>query len=282
MRLTIKHSSEYNFSSEVYFEPHFLRFKPRNTQYIQIESFKLKLLPNAAGISEILDPENNFTHLCWFDDLSDKLHIESELVLDSKNYNPYNFLISPQEYVTLPFEYSESLKRNLQASLEIKKINDSILLFATEVLESANYKTIDFLTNLTIQIHSDFKVESREYGSPLSAEQTFTLKRGSCRDLSWMMIQLLRNLGIAARFVSGYYYLPLEGGNYDLHAWVEVFIPGAGWIGFDPSHGIAASNRHIPVASSSHFENTMPVSGTIRGNATSDLTNNISIQAEDL
>jgi transglutaminase-like putative cysteine protease len=116
---------------------------------------------------------------------------------------------------------------------------------------------------LTKQLHDDFKVEYREEGAPLRPDDTFNLKKGSCRDLSWMQINLLRQLGIAARFVSGYYYFDMA---YELRVGGR-FIPGIGWLGLDP-HGIFTGNTHFPIASSAHFENTMPVSGGIRGSAT--------------
>ena len=94
-----------------------------------------------------------------------------------------------------------------------------------------------------------------------------------------MEIHLLRNMGIASRFVSGYFYLPLEKEGFDLHAWVEVFIPGAGWIGFDPSHGMVAGASHIPVASSAHYDNTMAVTGAVRGSASSELETKLWIEA---
>ena len=93
-----------------------------------------------------------------------------------------------------------------------------------------------------------------------------------------MEIHLLRQLGIAARFVSGYFYLSVDKPEFELHAWVEVFIPGAGWIGFDPTHGMIAGNMHMAVASSAHFENTMSVTGSVRGNAESVLKTNLLIE----
>jgi transglutaminase-like putative cysteine protease len=93
-----------------------------------------------------------------------------------------------------------------------------------------------------------------------------------------MQINLVRQLGIAARFVSGYYYFDMDTPNYELHAWIEVFLPGIGWLGLDPSHGIFTGNTHFPLASSAHYENTMPVSGGIRGSASSKLITQLAIE----
>ena len=164
---------------------------------------------------------------------------------------------------------------SISASMDSQSSNAAKFLKPSVPLIMA---AIPFLTNLTTKIHDDFILESRQEGIPFAPDKTFEIKNGSCRDLVWMQIQLLRHMGIAAKFVSGYFYLPLENSEFELHAWLEVFLPGAGWIGFDPSHGILAGNSHIPIASSTHFENTMTVTGTIRGEATSDLISKVMIE----
>ena len=149
--------------------------------------------------------------------------------------------------------------------------------YGNKILKESGGKTIDFISMLTQSIHRDFKLEIREEGKPHWPDETFIFGKGSCRDLAWMQIQLLRHLGFAARFVSGYFYPIVEDPEFELHAWVEVYIPGAGWIGFDPSHGLMASNSHIPIASSAQHEKTMTVTGNIRGSATSKLEANLMI-----
>jgi transglutaminase-like putative cysteine protease len=147
----------------------------------------------------------------------------------------------------------------------------SLLPIDALLVESDN-ETVAFLVALTRQIHRDFILEVRPVGDTLYALTTFNLKRGACRDLAWMQVQMLRAKGIAARFVSGYLYLPDSEGQHDLHAWVEAYLPGAGWLAFDPSHGVVCGSSYVPVSSSFHFENTMAVSGTIRGNAQTELS----------
>ena len=136
-----------------------------------------------------------------------------------------------------------------------------------------------FLSHLTRQINSDFDVIIRQLGPPYDPEMTFKLKKGSCRDLAWMQIHMLRHIGIASRFVSGYLYLPTDESEFELHAWVEVFLPGAGWFGLDPSQGMIVDYTYIPVVASAHFENTMPVTGNFRGtDTTSDMTSMIQLE----
>jgi transglutaminase-like putative cysteine protease len=278
MRLKIIHETEYQFTSEVFFEPHYLRFKPRNTPYLVPESFNLQISPEPVGISEHIDAENNLVDFCWFEGMYNKLHIRSELLCNTQLYNPFNFFLYPAMYSNLPFDYNEELKDIIQGALKVEKISSPLHEYGVKLLNESKANTVEFLTRLTRQIHDDFYVVIREKGIPLEPEITFSLKKGSCRDLAWMQIQLLRYFGIASRFVSGYYYLVVENPEFELHAWLEVFLPGAGWIGFDPSHGIIVANTHIPVASSAFYENTMSVSGSVRGNAASDLKTNLKIE----
>jgi transglutaminase-like putative cysteine protease len=278
MKFKIVHKTVYRFSSEVFFEPHFLRFKPKNTPFIRVEKFNLNIVPESAGLSEQVDSENNFVHFCWFEGMKNEMTINMDMVVDSMEFNPFNFILYPEQYFNVPFTYSESLTEILRPSLKVSAISNYLIEYGKKILHESGSDTLGFLANLTRNIHSDFMLEYRHFGEPHSPEKTFQQKHGSCRDLAWMQVQLLRHLGIAARFVSGYYYIQMEKPEFELHAWIEVFLPGAGWIGFDPSHGIVAGNTHIPVASSSHFENTMPVSGSVRGKATSDLITNLFIE----
>jgi transglutaminase-like putative cysteine protease len=278
MRLKIVHESVYEFSSEVFFEPHQLRFKPKNTPNLSVESFNLEISPTPKGISESSDIENNFFHFCWFEGLHHKLSVKSELVVDTPAYNPFNFIIYPNEYFQVPFEFKGNLRALLYPALVTEQIDQPLTDYGQRALRESTTGTVDFLIALTKKIHEDFTVHIREEGSPLEPDDTFNLRRGSCRDLTWMQIHLLRQMGMAARFVSGYFYPAAEEPQFELHAWVEVYIPGAGWIGFDPSHGIMASNAHIPIASSAHYENAMTIAGTIRGSATSKLHSELAIE----
>lgn len=278
MKFKIIHTTEYHFSSEVFFEPHYLRFRPKTTAFNNLEFFDLQFSPSPIGISEQSDTENNLIHFCWFEDLTKIFKIRAESLIEIKEHNPLNFILYPSSYLNFPFQYEESLRSQLAQSLTFESIKDILIEYGKNILIKSKFNTIEFLTNITNQIHSDFIVESRPIGIPFKADKTYELKKGSCRDLVWMQIQLFRYMGIASRFVSGYYYLPIENSSFELHAWLEVFLPGAGWIGLDPSHGVVAGNSHIPVASSSHFENTMPVTGTIRGDASSELISDVLIE----
>ena len=224
-----------------------------------------------------MDAENNTIHFSWYEGMHTKLSIKATSVLTIKPYNPFNFLLHPSSHNQLPFAYAEDLRKLLSPDLEKISIGQPLKEYGDLILSRVNGNTLAFLSELTKRIHKDFVLEIREIGEPYQPVETFELKKGSCRDFAWMQIQLLRHLGIAARFVSGYFYVEVDDPKYELHGWTEVFLPGAGWIGYDPSNGIRTSNLYFPVSSSATYLNTMPVSGSVRGNATSILTTSLEI-----
>lgn len=281
MIFEISHISEYTYSDEVSFEPHYFRFKPKNTPYLRVRDFEIKIEPEPSGLSEQIDVENNHILLCWFEGTYRQLKITSHSFIEAREYNPFNFLVHPPEYLKLPFEYDKKIKQLLKPLLYSEGLPNEMIDYRNDILLDSGNGSIDFLTELTKTIHKDFILKSRETGKPHQPEYTFKQKTGSCRDLAWMQIHLLRQSGIASRFVSGYYYIDNENPEFELHAWVEAYLPGAGWIGLDPGHGIFADAFHIPVAISAFQENTMPVSGTIRGNSKSELKNELHISLSD-
>jgi len=278
MTFKIIHQTDYIFDSEVFLDPHYLRFTPRQTPCITIKSFSLTVVKQPIGHKRIRDEENNSVDFYWFDGMTERLTIKAESILETKPFNPFDFILHPQHFNQLPFEYYESQKKLLSASLQKKTISEDLLEYGNSVLKASNFNTVSYLTALTKQIHANFAVVHREIGAPFSPSRTFKHKKGSCRDLAWMQINLLRKQGVAARFVSGYYYFEMDEPHYELHAWVDVFLPGAGWIGLDPSYGILTSNTHFSLAVSANPEYTMPVSGGIRGSAKSKLKTQLSIE----
>ncbi len=278
MRFEISHTSEYIYSKDVFFEPHYFRFKPKTTPHSFVKHFSISFEPEPSGFSEQIDIENNYLMLCCFDGLHHQLRITANSVVETDEYNPFTFCSSLQ-FLQMPFAYVKT-RQLLKPSLQTAGLSEPMIKYSTKLLNESDKKSIDFLLLLTKEIHRSFILVTRESGNSLEPDITFKRKHGSCRDLSWMQIHMLRNLGIASRFVSGYLYIDSPNPEFELHAWVEAYLPGAGWIGLDPSHGMLTSHFYIPVASSAFHENTMPVSGSVRGSATSTLKNELKISME--
>ncbi len=277
MKLSIKHKTSYMYSADVHFEPHYLRFKPRPNDFVSLEAFSLKVQPKPAGLSWQEDAESNIVCHAWFKEKCRHLQIESEVKLKLSKHNPFLFVVYPLRFLSYPFTYPQKLDTLLMAALESCHVSTELRHFGNDVMEHAKGSSLTFLSELTGAVHKNFKLITREVGEPYIARKTFEEKTGSCRDLAWMQIQLLRDMGFAAKFVSGYFFIE-ESATSDLHAWLEVFLPGAGWIGYDPSHGIAVLQTHIPVASSVLPEYTMPVTGSVRGSASSLLSAELRIE----
>lgn len=278
MNFTLIHQTRYDFSSEVFLEPHYLRFRPKPSPHASVLDVAIVLSPEPEGHKVIEDQEGNIIDFCWFESVTSSLSISVESKVKIANYNPFDFIIYPDTYGKVPFSYDKQLLQSLAPFLEHSPVTKALVDYVAQISSEAGHDTISFISKLTSQIHRDFSVEYRESGAPLSPTETFQSKKGSCRDLSWMLINVLRNVGIASRFVSGYYYFEVDKPAYELHAWVEVFLPSTGWLGFDPSHGIATGNTHFALASSAFADNTMPVTGGIRGSATSTLSTQLHIE----
>jgi len=278
MKYKISHDTQYTFSTPVFPEPHYLRLRPQVTPHQRVDAFALHISPTPTGISHLRDGENNLIDFCWFDGEHNHLRIRAESLVTIAEHNPFHFILYPDTALTLPFSYTDQQRKVLHTALLAAPIGADLLAYGPRLLAAAHFQTTNFLTQITREIQADFTSIYRETGPPLPPDQTFTDRVGSCRDLSWMLIHLLRTMGLAARFVSGYNYIDADDPEFELHAWVEVFLPGAGWVGFDPTHGLVAGMSHIPLVASADFENTMPVSGTIRGSARSTLTSTLVIE----
>ena len=278
MRYQITHHTTYDYSAQVFPEPHYLRFQPQTTAYARLESFDLEVSPAPAGLRHHRDAEGNLVAYTWFGGSCAQLVIRAESVVATREYNPLGFLLEGSTLRGPTPNYSDAQRQLLHASLAAPAVGAELHAFGDEVaLEVPEGDVVGFLLALARAVHGGFEAVYREVGPPLPPDETFRRRSGSCRDLSWMLIALLRRRGFAARFVSGYFYFELDPPAYELHAWVEVFLPGAGWFGIDPTHGLATGPSHLPLAASARPARTMPVTGGIRGDATSTMTNRLTI-----
>ncbi len=277
MKFEIKHYTHYRYDQPVLFEPHSLRFRPREDPFQRILDFDISINPRPASVSEYIDLDGNTVYQAWFNGASRELTINTTALVETNNKNPFDYLVYPKEALRLPLEYPKELELLLKPYKMLIANSPELLAFVEELATKVNRQTVPFLTHLAGEISLQFQKEYRDQGGPNLPEKTFAEKKGACRDLAVLFMTACRMLGLAARFVSGYYFDVLDYQRHYLHSWVEVYVPGGGWRGFDPSSGLAVADRHISVSSSAIPRLCAPVTGIFLGNGNSTLNTDIKI-----
>ncbi|MGB3961411.1 MAG: transglutaminase family protein [Sulfurimonas sp.] len=272
-RYKIIHRTYYNYSDFVQLGRHSLRLRPRENYELHVNSFTLKIVPQAKLFWH-RDVEGNSVAIANFEANTQQLFIESEVILEQFNESPLNFLVA--EYaLSYPFVYEAEERFLLSAYMLLPQETTRTLLneWIFNVYKSNEpVQTYTLLQNLTAHIYKTLRYQAREEEGVQSVEETLSLGSGSCRDFALLLMEAVKCLGLAARFVSGYLYAPLMASEVgSTHAWAEVYIPGAGWRGFDPTIGNIVGRDHIPVAVSRLPESVPPISGTFAGVAKSTL-----------
>jgi transglutaminase-like putative cysteine protease len=280
MQFTIRHSTHYRYSRSVQFGPQRLRFHPRDDGAQRVIGHQLSITPTPMGRNEHLDLEGNRVTQIWFEEETDHFDIEVTMQVETLRRNAFDFILMPEAAV-LPINHEHDLIC-ARAYLERIEPDDSVTAFAAELSLAANRDTLRFLNHLNRELFSDFSHVHRDTGTPQSPALTLESRRGACRDLAVLFVDCCRSEGIAARFSSGYQKGDPEWEERELHAWPEVYLPGAGWRGFDPTHGEAIADTHVTVAAAAHARDTMPVSGSFTGEgATSTLSYSVDIQVTE-
>jgi transglutaminase-like putative cysteine protease len=278
----IKHLLTYQYSSAVNLEPHVLYLHPRKSSLLTVNSFTLDVNPKPVQISKNLDPEGNIQNILFFKEPTDCLKIEMNAVVETTEFNPFDFVYFPFESKTLPLNYTHSYQKTLSPYLGQEGVTTLVEQTARQIASQVKWNTSSFLSELNEFIFKQFAYEIREEGAPNSAEFTLVNRKGSCRDYAVLFSAMCRALGLATRFVSGYYVgvAPVDVPNqtHHLHAWVEVYLPGGGWRGYDPTQHEVVAGNHIPLAASCLPEEITPVFGSYRGSASSELITKVSIE----
>ncbi len=266
-RLRIAHLTEYRYSSPVALGPHQLLLRPREGHDVHIESSRLDISPQPQ-IKWHRDMFDNSVAVASFLDPSDRLTIASEVVIEHYEEAPLDFLVSDYA-VNYPFLYTPEERVDLLPYEQPVYPNDQQALrdwvsgfgFGLGPIE-----TYAMLDRMNRALAGGLTYIIREEPGVQSPDQTLASRRGSCRDYAALFIEACRHLGLASRFVSGYLHAPAtEEGNAATHAWAEVYLPGPGWKGFDPTIGEVTGSRHIAVAVARHPETVPPVAGTFVG-----------------
>ncbi|MGA7933391.1 MAG: transglutaminase family protein [Kovacikia sp.] len=268
MRYQISHTTTYNYSRPVTLLPHVIRLRPRSDSCQTLRSFSLLVSPTPQQESQIVDLEGSGTVKVWFkQEQTDSLRVQVISQVETHCINPFNYLLEPWA-VTLPIDYPSSLSVHLQPYLVGPRsgyaaaIDPIALQLAQELHHQVDGNVTSFLSELTQKIYKGCQQVIRETGEPFSPGITWTKRSGSCRDLTVLFMEVCRAIGLPSRFVSGYQEGDPGSTDLHLHAWAEVYLPGAGWRGFDPSHGTAVADRHIALVSSIFPAYAAPISGS--------------------
>ncbi|RWP84682.1 MAG: transglutaminase family protein [Mesorhizobium sp.] len=267
----VYHLTHYKYDRPVVLGPQIIRLRPAPHSRTKVLSHSLKVEPANHFVNLQQDPYGNFLARFVFPEPVTELKIEVDLVADMTVYNPFDFFVEPSAEA-FPFEYSEEIRDDL-AIYRTPEPAGPLLSALLNTIDRSAANTVNFLVDLNARLQREIAYIVRMETGVFSPDETLAAKKGSCRDSSWLLVQILRNLGIAARFVSGYLIqlkpdlIALDGPPgtaidfTDLHAWCEVYLPGAGWIGFDPTSGLLTGESHVPLAATPHFRNAAPISG---------------------
>jgi len=280
IRVAIHHKTQYEFDRLTSLFPHVLRLRPAPHSRTKIHSYSLKVEPADHFINWQQDPFGNFQARLVFPEQTKMLSFEIELVADMTSINPFDFFV--EEYAeNIPFAYDEQLQRELVPYLEISESGEQLMAIVNKIKADIRHRQVSEtpwpVNNFMVTINQLVQ-QAIGYGVRLepgiqTCEETLTLAKGSCRDSAWLLVQIFRHLGYAARFASGYLVQltsdikALDGPSgpekdfTDLHAWTEIYIPGAGWIGLDPTSGLLATEGHIPLACTPDPISAAPITG---------------------
>ena len=275
IRVALNHQTSYSFDRSIQLWPHEIRLRPAAHSRTPILSYSLNVEPAGHFLNWQQDPFGNWVARLVFPEKAKELKITVDLVVDMTVINPFDFFIDEASEV-FPFAYPAGLKCELGPYLEVEAATPLLadwLARTKKELLSAPLRTIDMLVGINQRVQSEVGYIVRMEAGVQTPEETLKTKLGSCRDSAWLLVQAMRHLGLAARFASGYLIQlksdvkALDGPSgtehdfTDLHAWAEVFIPGAGWIGLDATSGLLAGEGHIPLACTAMPSSAAPVIG---------------------
>jgi len=273
IHIALHHVTHYRYERAVELGPQIVRLRPAAHSRTRVLSYSLKVLPENHFINWQQDPQGNYLARLVFPEKTNELRIEVDLVTEMAVFNPFDFFLEPYAE-KVPFSYAREEHHELQPYLEKLPLTPRFQEYLNSI-DRTPIPAIDFLVGLNQRLASDIGYLIRMEPGIQTPEFTLENASGSCRDSAWLLVQLLRHLGLAARFVSGYLIQlkadvkALDGPSgtdvdfTDLHAWCEVYLPGAGWVGLDATSGLFAGEGHIPLACSPEPSSAAPISGMV-------------------
>jgi transglutaminase-like putative cysteine protease len=269
----LHHATRYTYDRPVTLGPQVVRLRPAPHCRTRIVRYALAVTPKRHFLNWQQDPHGNWLARFVFSEQATELTIAVDLTADLEGVNPFDFFVEPYA-ATWPFEFPPEQREDVAPYLAAEPAGPRLRDFVQSI-SRAPHDTVDFLVTLNRRLKDMIRYVTRMDAGVLSPEETLGAAEGSCRDTAWLLVQTLRLIGLPARFVSGYLIqLKSDGTSLDtadgvahdsgeLHAWAELYLPGAGWIGFDPTSGMLCGEGHLPLAAAPHFRSVAPVSGTV-------------------
>jgi uncharacterized protein (DUF2126 family)/transglutaminase-like putative cysteine protease len=268
IQVALNHRTEYRYDKAVFLGPQVIQLRPAPHCRTPILSYSLRVVPADNILKWQLDPYSNHLARVIFSGKTTEFVVEVNLVAELSPFNPFDFFLEPgvAEY---PFEYSADVRGDLEPYLAMEAAGPKLRAFLAE-FAGVRGGTVGFLADLNRRVSNEIGYTTRMEAGVQTCEETLETRLGSCRDSAWLLVQVLRHLGIAARFVSGYLIQlatdAVDGPKSDsaeLHAWAEAYLPGAGWIGLDSTSGLFAGEGHVPLMCTPNASKSAPIGGTV-------------------
>ena len=273
IQAALRHVTRYRYDRPINLGAQTIRLRPAPHARAKVVAYSLKVEPEGHFLNWQQDPQSNWLARVVFPEKTDHFTVSVDLTVEMNVINPFDFVLEP-EAEEFPFTYAPDLKAELEPYLRPSNIGKSFDAYLAKVSREKK-QTTNFIFDLNAQISRDISYLIRMEPGIQTPEETLCKGSGSCRDSAWLLVQMLRHLGLAARFASGYLIQlkpdvkSLDGPSgtevdfTDLHAWCEVYLPGAGWVGLDPTSGLFAGEGHIPLACTANPTQAAPISGAV-------------------